>query len=702
MTFQVYYRKWRPQRFGELVGQEHVSSTLRRAAQQGRVAHAYLFSGPRGTGKTSTARLLSKAVNCLSLQEGDPCNSCVRCQAVNEGRFIDLIELDAASNRGIDEIRNIRDKVNLAPAEGSYKVYIIDEAHMLTEHASNAFLKTLEEPPGHAIFVLCTTEPQKILPTIISRCQRFDFRRLNSAAIMGRLRTISLEEGVEIAEEALTALSHSTGGSLRDAENLLEQLVVSYGDRIGPGEVYELLGLGQGERALEFLGYLLIGDASGALTTINRASWDGSDLRQLHRQVVDLLRGMLMLQCGSRDSLDLPQETISALENLAPQTSTARVMKSLKFLGEVNVKHDASSSLPLELAVVEVCLEAATGTVATQRVATPAPPSTPHPAGEPSAERIASEAPSRYPPSGAREHEDEIPRVGDSRSIPAPAAREPGEAPDDRSPTPAHPSGAREDKDEIPRVGDSRSIPAPAAREPGEVPDDRSPTPAHPSGARDDKDEIPRVGDSRSIPAPAAREPGEAPDDRSPTPAHPSGAREDKDEIPRVGDSGSIPAPAAREPEEVTDDRSPTPAHPSQTDDADHPHVDSRPPSESPAGLSQEEWGSLIKTLSRIKGKRFNIGALLRDCDSQSIEGETLVLGFAHRSHLERMQEELDDPLGMKTVRDAVLKSLGISYQLRLTQGGNDRAKAGPAHTQSPLVRAALSMGARIMEEREE
>ena len=579
MTFQVYYRKWRPQRFSELVGQEHVSSTLRRAAQQGRVAHAYLFSGPRGTGKTSTARLLSKAVNCLSLQEGDPCNDCVRCQAVNEGRFIDLIELDAASNRGIDEIRNIRDKVNLAPAEGNYKVYIIDESHMLTEHASNAFLKTLEEPPGHAIFILCTTEPQKVLPTIISRCQRFDFRRLTSAAITERLRTISLEEGVDIAEEALTALSHSTGGSLRDAENLLEQLVVSYGDRIGPGEVYELLGLGQSERALEFLGYLLIGDASGALATINRASWDGSDLRQLHRQVVDLLRGMLMLQCGSRDSLDLPQETIRALENLAPQTSTARVMKSLKFLGEVNLKYDASSALPLELAVVEVCMEAATGPEATQRVASPAPPATPHPGEEPAAGRMAIKAPPHYPPSGATEAADETHKVDETRSI---------------------------------------------------------------------------------------------------------------------------PAPLAHGPEEVTDDRSPTPAPQSRMNEADYPQLDSHPPSEDPTAPSQEQWSSLVKILSRHKGKRFNIGALLRDCNSQSIDGETLVLDFAHRSHLERMQEELNDPQGMKMVRDAVLKSLGVSYQLRLAHGGDDRAKTGPANSQSPLVRAALSMGARIMEEREQ
>ena len=614
MTFQVYYRKWRPQRFRELVGQDHVSSTLRQAAQQGRVAHSYLFCGPRGTGKTSTARVLAKAVNCPNREDGDPCNACARCEALNESRFMDLIELDAASNRGIDEIRNIRDRVNLAPVEAGYKVYIIDEAHMLTEYASNAFLKTLEEPPAHAIFILCTTEPHKILPTIISRCQRFDFRRLTSDSIVERLRGICLEEGVDADAEALMALAHSSGGSLRDAENLLEQLVVSYGNQIGQVQVYELLGLGHDERALELIQYLLIGNASAALTTINRAAWDGADLRQLHRQAVHLLRGVLMLKCGARDSLDLPQETASELEDLAPKTSTARVMKSLKLLAEVNMRYDASSSLPLELAVVEACMEQ-TPEDAPPR---PAPPPKPSSAPHPTTERTAVAAPIN--PRG---------RANSTTGQLSPGEKGSG--------------------DERARVAEPRALGAPINPQ-GQA----NSTTGQPSpGEKGSGDERASVAEPRAADVPQVRSPS------SPR------------QVPTGGDLDPVP-PMNSEPE-TTD------------------------------GSFQDQWGMLVKNLSRYKGKRFNLGALLRDCKGQRVEGDTLILIFAHRSHLERMQEELDDPQGMKTVGEAILASLGASYQLKLTLMGDNGGGSGPSSTiQSPLVRAALSMGARIVEGREQ
>ena len=284
MTSQVYYRKWRPSSFSELAGQEHVSTTLRQSVRLGRIAHSYLFCGPRGCGKTTTARIIAKAANCLDLQDGDPCNACVVCQAINEGRFMDIIELDAASNRGIDEIRDIREKVNFAPAQGRRKVYIIDEAHMLTDAASNAFLKTLEEPPEHVIFVLCTTEAHRILPTIISRCQRLDFRRIPSETVFDRLSEIADAEGVAVEPAALRIIARYASGSLRDAENLLEQLVVSCPDGVTVPQVEKLLGMGSDETALELVKYLLLGNTTASLLAVNQAAWEGSDLRQLHRR----------------------------------------------------------------------------------------------------------------------------------------------------------------------------------------------------------------------------------------------------------------------------------------------------------------------------------------------------------------------------------------------------------------------------------
>ena len=585
MSFQVYYRKWRPKNFGELVGQDHVAGTLRQAVQQARIAHSYLFCGPRGTGKTSTARVLAKAANCTETREGDPCNSCQRCEAINDGRYLDLIELDAASNRGIDEIRNIRDRVNLAPAEGGYKVYIIDEAHMLTEHASNAFLKTLEEPPGHAIFVLCTTEAHKILPTIISRCQRFDFRRLSPGSITDRLGSISLAEGVQVDESALKALARGAGGSLRDAENLLEQLVVSHGTSIGVGEVHDLLGLGQGEAALSYTRNMLTGNVGGALQAVNQAAWDGVDLRQLHRQAMELMRGVLLLQCGAIDSLDLPEELLHEAKDLAQKATATRVMKALRLLGQVNTRYDGSTALPLELAAVEACMEESN-------------------AGVPSEESTAAAATPRT-----------VPQASSS-----PPRRTQLQGPPQAAPPPAP------------------TVPAPMVHE-------------DPADGNGHVKEAAALDHTAST---AARS------DAAPEEQHTSASAPERES---EADSSSAQEAVV------------------------------------PAGNFQEQWIALIKVLSRYKGKRFNIGALLRDCKDQSIEGETLVLVFAHRSHLERMQEELDDPQGIRAVKDALEKSLGVSYELKLILGDNGTSGT-QSPSQSPLVRTALGMGARIMEER--
>jgi DNA polymerase-3 subunit gamma/tau len=238
MAAQVFYRKWRPQTLTDVVGQKPVTQTLANALSTGKIAHAYLFCGPRGTGKTSTGRILAKALNCLTNDgKGEPCNSCEMCQAFNEGRALDLVEIDGASNRGIDEIRVLRERINFAPNIARYKVYIIDEVHMLTEPAFNALLKTLEEPPPHAIFILATTEVHKIPLTIMSRCQRFDFRRLSQADMVEKLKDICKHEGINIEAQTLALVAKAATGSLRDAENILEQLVLYHGSDVSLEQV---------------------------------------------------------------------------------------------------------------------------------------------------------------------------------------------------------------------------------------------------------------------------------------------------------------------------------------------------------------------------------------------------------------------------------------------------------------------------------
>ena len=354
---EVFYRKWRPKSLSEVVGQDAITKTLRQAVSQGRIAHAYLFCGTRGTGKTSTARILAKAINCLSPQNGEPDNECQICVGINEARSLDLIEIDAASNRGIDDIRELSDKVRFSPNESRYKIYIIDEVHMLTEPAFNALLKTLEEPPAHAVFILATTEAHKVPLTIISRCQRYDFRRIPIERMVAKLADISAHEGIQVSDDALHLVARIANGGLRDAENLLEQVVVSYGTPINEEDVRQLLGLGGDEMALELVGHIIDKSVKDGIATVNSASEQGTDLRQLLRGTLEYLRALLLIKTGAGASFGYSDEIMGRLNGIAAGAPMERLVRALKVFAGVSMRRDAASTLPLELAMVESATE---------------------------------------------------------------------------------------------------------------------------------------------------------------------------------------------------------------------------------------------------------------------------------------------------------------------------------------------------------
>ncbi|GAB4582130.1 MAG: DNA polymerase III subunit gamma/tau [Anaerolineales bacterium] len=338
-----------------MIGQEHIIQTLRNAITADRVAHAYLFAGPRGTGKTTTARLLAKAVNCLDPDRAArPCDECEYCRAVNQGRFLDLIEIDAASNTSVEDVRDLRDKINFAPNQGQYKIYLIDEVHMLSTAAFNALLKTLEEPPPHAIFILATTEIHKIPATVASRCQRYEFRRVPVNEIVTNLKHIIEGENLEADEEALVLVARQATGSLRDAQSLLDQLAAS-GHRITLAFAQDVLGTATNQVVIEIVEALIQRDTSSGLEKLEHALDAGADPRQFARQIVDYLRQLMLVQMGNADQVDAPQELRKRMAEQARSFSTPELLRVIRAFNTAAVEGRINwqPGLPLELAFAE-------------------------------------------------------------------------------------------------------------------------------------------------------------------------------------------------------------------------------------------------------------------------------------------------------------------------------------------------------------
>jgi DNA polymerase III subunit gamma/tau len=355
VSYQVFARKYRPQIFDDVLGQDHVVQTLKNAIQQRRLAHAYLFVGPRGTGKTSTARILAKALNCVHGPTPTPCGVCDSCREIALGISLDVLEIDGASNNSVDQVRELRDNVRFAPVRGRYKVYIIDEVHMLTQQAFNALLKTLEEPPQHVIFVFATTEPHKVLPTILSRCQRFDLHRIPPRVIAQHLNFIATQEGVTLSPAASSAIATAADGGLRDAESMLDQLVAFCGTSIDEQQVLEVFGLTAEQVVLDLSQAIITRESTKALHLIHGQQEAGKDLSKLLTDLLNFLRSLLIAQVDAGSLQDEQSEKAKAVTtSLKSKVNTAQLLRLMEILSEVEptLKWATNKKLHLELGVI--------------------------------------------------------------------------------------------------------------------------------------------------------------------------------------------------------------------------------------------------------------------------------------------------------------------------------------------------------------
>lgn len=359
MAYTALYREWRPRTFNDVVGQEHITTTLKNQILNNRIAHAYLFCGTRGTGKTSTAKVFAKALNCLDLKDGEPCNECEMCKKINEGLAIDVTELDAASNNGVDKIRDIIDDVKYPPQEAKYKVYIMDEVHMLSAGAVNAFLKTLEEPPNNVIFILATTDPQKLPITILSRCQRFDFKRINNSEITARLRKIVNEQNVLADEKSLNLIARVSDGAMRDSLSILDQAISMGNGNVDYCTVISMLGLVTNEHLFKLANAVIQRSVEKGIEIIEEVIYSGKDIYLFIKDLIAHYRNLLMVKVTNNpeEVLDMSEENIALIKEQGARLRAEEIMRCIRILQEAenNAKLSKQARLYCELAVIKMC-----------------------------------------------------------------------------------------------------------------------------------------------------------------------------------------------------------------------------------------------------------------------------------------------------------------------------------------------------------